>query len=96
MGKIVKFPRIVSTKAGKAKRQKTLLSLEKIPNKNDHCLTGHSDFTCPECGLTSKLSFVNMIFKIMEMYCGGCGTKYQIKNPAFYENKDKKFGNSLN
>jgi transcription elongation factor Elf1 len=40
-------------------------------------------FSCPNCNKKSKSKFTDMIFRVLEFYCGHCGSFFKVTNPAF-------------
>ena len=44
-------------------------------------------FCCPTCEKQSSVKFTNVIFRMMEFYCEGCGNAYKVTNPAFAPTK---------
>lgn len=73
---IVPFPKAVDTK------KDNVFIVKKCQDKHDMFLKGFS-FTCPSCKNKNEFNSNNMIFKTVEFFCHGCGTKYSVTNPAF-------------
>jgi len=43
---------------------------------------GPFSFTCPYCRTVINFESVNLVFLVLEFFCGGCGHKHKISNPV--------------
>jgi hypothetical protein len=44
---------------------------------------GPITYTCPQCRTVSTLTGQNLIFRVIDAYCSGCGTLFRLTNAAF-------------
>jgi transcription elongation factor Elf1 len=57
---------------------------EPLPaSPQNHLFIHDVSFTCPNCSNKIELKFSSMIFRILDFYCGLCGTRHKVSNPAF-------------
>ena len=83
MTKVIQFPLAAQNKPKDPKK----LEVEVFQDIQDKLFAGAFDITCPSCGHKSSFEPNGMIFKTLEFYCGGCGYKSKVNNPAV-TNKD--------
>ncbi len=58
-------------------------SAQTSPEPVAKLVVGPMSFTCTNCDDTCTADFKNMIFRVVDFHCAGCGTFFRITNPAF-------------
>jgi transcription elongation factor Elf1 len=78
MSKIIRFPFAAQTAKGSGHLK---FSTPVVVNNQIHL--GSWSFTCPRCAAATKFESKNMIFRVIDFYCGSCGILHRVTNPAF-------------
>lgn len=75
-----------------AQKRKTLIKEKDIlSNRKDFLILKEFEFTCPHCETVGKFKQENIVFKRIQLYCGGCGNAHTITNPAFGKDTNESF-----
>ncbi len=78
--RVIEFPG--AAHLNKVAREKVKIERPR-PSHNNQLFLEEICFTCPNCNSKSNVKFSGLIFRSLELFCGNCGSRYTVCNPAF-------------